>query len=60
MRHDGPDPREIPVPRIKTPLGTLPEVAELPLRKDLPDVLAMNDGAKVTNKRLWEKRREQR
>ncbi len=56
---DGPDPREIPVPRIKTPLGTLPGVKDLPVRKDLPDVLMMNDGTKVTNRKQWEKRREE-
>ena len=56
---DGPDPREIPVPRIKTPLGTLPGVSELPVRKELPEVLVMNDGTKVTNRRQWEKRREE-
>jgi hypothetical protein len=56
---NGPDPREIPLPRIKTSLGTLPGVAELPVRKDLPDVILMNDGTKVTNRRQWEKRREE-
>ena len=56
---DGPDPREIPVPRIRTPIGTLPGVSELPIRKDLPDVLVMNDGAKVTNRKQWDKRREE-
>jgi hypothetical protein len=56
---DGPDPREIPIPRIKTPLGTLPGVAQLPVRKDLPDVLLMSDGTKITNRRQWEKRREE-
>ncbi len=40
----GPDPREIPVPRIKTPMGILPGVTELPVRKDLPDIMVMNDG----------------
>ncbi len=55
----GPDPREIPVPRIKTPMGTLPGVAELPVRKDLPDIMVMNDGTKVTNRRQWERRREE-
>src|SRR5690242_20353671 len=54
---NGPDPREIPVPRIQTPMGTLPGVNALPLRKDLPDVLVMNDGKRVTNKSQWEKRR---
>jgi hypothetical protein len=56
---DSPDPREIPVPRIKTPLGTLPGVAELPVRKDLPDVLVMNGGNRITNRRQWEMRREE-
>jgi hypothetical protein len=37
----GPDPREIPVPRIKTSYGTLPGVRELPIRKEMPDVLVM-------------------
>jgi hypothetical protein len=55
----GPDPREIPVPRIKTPMGILPGVNELRVRKDLPDVMVMNDGAKVTNRLQWEKRREE-
>jgi (4-O-methyl)-D-glucuronate---lignin esterase len=56
---NGPDPREIPVPRIKTPMGTLPGVAELPVRKELPDVLVMNDGARITSRQQWEKRREE-
>ena len=56
---NAPDPREIPIPRIKTPQGTLPGVAELPVRKELPDVLVMNDGTRVTNRKQWEKRREE-
>ncbi|MGA7236787.1 MAG: hypothetical protein WBY44_13960 [Bryobacteraceae bacterium] len=55
----GPDPREIPIPRIKTPAGTLPGVNELPVRKELPDVMVMNDGTKVTTRRQWAKRREE-
>jgi hypothetical protein len=55
----GPDPREIPVPRINTQMGTLPGVNELPVRKDMPDVMVMNDGTKVTNRRQWEKRRDE-
>ena len=45
---NGPDPREIPVPRIATPLGTLPGVNELPTRTAMPDVMVMNDGTRVT------------
>ncbi|HUA62979.1 MAG TPA: hypothetical protein VML19_29755 [Verrucomicrobiae bacterium] len=55
----GPDPHEIPIPAIKTPMGKLPGVNELPVRRDLPDVLVMNDGKKVTTAAQWEKRREE-
>ena len=37
----------------------MPGVSELPVRKDLPDVLATNDGKRVVNRRQWEKRREE-
>src|SRR5579872_6671122 len=56
---DGPDSREIPLPPIKTPIGVLPGVRELPVRKDLPDVMVMNDGTKITTRKQWEKRREE-
>jgi putative nucleotidyltransferase with HDIG domain len=55
----GPDPREIPVPRIQTLMGTLPGAPELPIRREMPDVMVMNDGAKVTTLRQWQKRREE-
>jgi hypothetical protein len=55
----GPDPREIPVPPIKTPMGTLPGVAQLPVRHEMPGVMVMNDGTKVTTRRQWEKRRDE-
>jgi hypothetical protein len=55
----GPDPREIPVPRIKTALGTLPGVRELPVRKEMPDVMIMNDGKKVAGRQQWKMRREE-
>jgi hypothetical protein len=53
----GPDPREIPIPRIQGALGKLPGVDQLPVRKDMPDVMVMNDGTKVTTRAQWEKRR---
>lgn len=56
---DGPDPREIPVPPIKTPLGKLPGPHELPLRKAMPDVLTLDDGTKVKTKEQWNRRREE-
>ena len=56
---DGPDPREIPVPRIGTPLGMLPGVNELPTRAAMPDVMVMGDGTRVTTRRQWETRRQE-
>jgi hypothetical protein len=53
----GADPREIPLPRIKTPMGDLPGVVALPVRKDLPDIMVMNSGARVTTPRQWQQRR---
>lgn len=53
----GPDPKEIPIPAIHTRVGVLPGVNELPIRKEMPDVLVMNDGTKVTTPKQWEKRR---
>jgi (4-O-methyl)-D-glucuronate---lignin esterase len=53
----GPDPREIPIPAIETPLGRLPGVNELPVRKEMPDVMVMNDGTKVRTREQWQKRR---
>ncbi len=54
-----PDPREIPIPPIRTALGKLPGVRELPVRAEMADVLLMNDGTKVTNQEQWKKRREE-
>ena len=55
----GPDPREIPIPRIVTPIGNLPGVKDLPVRKEMPDVMVMNDGTNVTTPQQWKKRREE-
>lgn len=54
-----PDPKEIPVPSIKTALGTMPGVKELPVRQQLPDVMLMNDGTRVVTPAQWRKRREE-
>jgi hypothetical protein len=40
-------------------MGTLPGVSELPVRRELPDIMVMNDGTKVTSPRQWEKRRQE-
>ena len=55
----GPDPKEIPIPPIKTSLGTMPGVKDLPVRPELPDVMTMNDGTKVKTPAQWQKRREE-
>jgi len=55
----GPDPGEIPVPPIKTAMGTLPGVYELPTRPEMPDVMTMNDGTRVTTIAQWQTRREE-
>jgi hypothetical protein len=55
----GPDPREIPLPAIKTGMRTLPGVNDLPVRPEMPDVLAMNNGERVTTIKQWRKRREE-
>jgi hypothetical protein len=54
-----PDPKEIPIPRIESKMGSLPGVEALPVRKDLPDVMTLNDGTKVTSQTQWKKRREE-
>jgi hypothetical protein len=54
-----PDPREIPVPPIRTSFGRMPGVNELPIRKGMPDVMVMNNGTRVTNSQQWRKRREE-
>ena len=48
---------EIMPPEIKTSLGALPGPEALPLRKEMPDVLTMNDGTRVTTPEQWAKRR---
>jgi hypothetical protein len=55
----GPDPREIPIPAIKTALGTMPGVKDLPARSELPDPMVMSDGTRVKTKEQWNKRREE-
>ncbi len=47
------------MPAIVGPLGKLPGVNELPVRREMPDVLTMADGTKVTNLEQWKKRREE-
>jgi len=57
--NSGPDPREIPLPPIKTMMGVLPGVNDLPVHTGLPDALTMNNGQKVTTVEQWKTRREE-
>lgn len=50
---------EIPVPPASTSLPGLPAVSELPVRAQMPDVLVMNDGTRVTTAGQWRKRRDE-
>jgi (4-O-methyl)-D-glucuronate---lignin esterase len=56
---EGSDPREIPVPPIRTSLGTLPGAKDLPVRVEMPDVMMMNSGDEVTTVAQWRRRREE-
>ena len=55
----GPDPQEIPIPPIHSSARTLPGVTELPVRKEMPDVMVLNNGQRVTTPRQWQQRREE-
>jgi hypothetical protein len=59
LGQDGPDPKEIPVPPIRTAMGKLPGVDALPVRTAMPDVMVMNDGTKVTTRRQLDQRRKE-
>ena len=43
----------------KAARGTFPDVNDLPVRKEMPDVMTMNDGTKVTTVEQWHQRREE-
>jgi len=47
------------VPPSKAAMEHFPDVNDLPVRKEMPDVMTMNDGAKVTNVAQWRARREE-
>ncbi len=52
-------PSRVPVPPIRTALGTMPGVAELPVRVEMPDVLTFADGRRVTTAGQWRQRRSE-
>jgi len=54
-----PDPKEIPLPVIKTDMKPLPGVDQLPNRPEMPDVMTLNNGQKVKTAKQWDQRREE-
>jgi hypothetical protein len=54
-----PDPREIPVPEISTPMAPMPGPGDLPDRPEMPDVLTAADGSEVTTAGQWAARRQE-
>ncbi len=54
-----PDPKEIPLPAIKTGMKPMPGVDQLPNRPEMPDVMLLNDGKKVKTVKQWDERRMQ-
>jgi hypothetical protein len=54
---DRPEPKEIPVPPIKTSMPDMPGVDQLPDRPEMPDVMTLNNGRKVKTLKQWEERR---
>jgi hypothetical protein len=56
---DRPDPKEIPLPPIKTSMPDMPGVDQLPNRPEMPDVMTLDNGKPVKNVKQWNERREQ-
>jgi hypothetical protein len=56
---DRPDPKEIPLPPIKTSMADMPGVDQLPNRPEMPDVMTLDNGKPVKNLKQWNERREQ-
>lgn len=54
-----PDAKEIPVPAVKTNLPGLPDASALPVGAEMPDVMVMNGGTRVTTAKQWRERREE-
>jgi hypothetical protein len=54
---DRPDPKEIPVPPIKTSMRDMPGVDQLPDRPAMPDVMTLDNGQKVKTLKQWQERR---
>ncbi len=54
---DRPDPKEIPIPPIKTSMPDMPSVDRLPNRPEMPDVMTLDNGRKVKTLMQWDERR---
>jgi hypothetical protein len=54
---DRPDPKEIPVPPIKTLMHDMPNIDQLPNRPAMPDVMTLDNGRKVKTLKQWNERR---
>ena len=46
-------------PAIRAAPATFPEVKDLPVRKQMPDAMTMDDGTRVTTVAQWRARREE-
>jgi hypothetical protein len=47
------------IPPTTATMGTFPAVNDLPVRKEMPEVMTMNDGTRVTTVEQWRQRREE-
>jgi hypothetical protein len=54
-----PDPKEIPLPILKTSQTPMPGVDKLPNRPEMPDVMTLNNGQKVKTVKQWDERRKE-
>jgi hypothetical protein len=54
-----PNPGEIPLPVIHTSMKPMPGPDQLPTRKEMPDILTLNNGQKVKTATQWQQRREE-
>jgi hypothetical protein len=54
-----PDPNEIALPVIKTDMKPMPGVDQLPVRKEMPPVMVLDDGKPVKTVKQWDERRKE-
>ena len=54
-----PDPKEIPLPIIKTSQTPMPGVDKLPTRPEMPSVMTLNNGQPVKTVKQWDERRKE-